>query len=154
MAMTPEQQAKAKAALAANPNIGRRKLMAACGCTGWAAEKFIKAAGVSEAAPVKGTAPSRQVPPGRDVRSFVLKTDSRVTDRRPVATVRNRFYGLIKGRAYPVNELARDWGISAETLRRHALDAECFRYVDTTGHDDWAACVMHPDTAAVYNSGK
>lgn len=163
MAMTKIQLTAAEAAYAKNPDIGRRKLIAACGCTGYSAAQFLRAKHAGRAAPAAATGdPSGRAAPaavagnpsGRDVRSFTLKPDSRVTDRRPVATVRSRFYGLVKGRAYPVAELARDWGVSAETLRRHALDAECFKYVDTTGHDDWEACVMHPDTAAAYNNGK
>lgn len=158
MAMTPEQQTRAEAALAANPEIGRRKLIAACGCTNYAAAKFLKLRSVGtqvlEAnaklmafAETKTVAETARAP---GPRSVMLKEDTRVLDRRPPASVRNRFYGLVKGRAYPVNELARDWGISAETLKRHARDVECFKYVDTTGHDDWEACVMHPETAAQF----
>lgn len=157
MAMTLEQQTRAEEALAANPKIGRRKLMAACGCTNYAAAKFLKLRSVgtqvleanakmktmafAEAKAAVGS--TKALGP----QSVILKEDTRVMDRKPPTSVRGRFFGLAKGRAYPVSTLARDWGVSAATLKRHARDAECFKYVDTTGCDDWEACVMHPETA-------
>lgn len=47
MAMTQEQLAKAIAARRGNPSIGRRKIMAITGCTGFAAAKFLKSGHVA-----------------------------------------------------------------------------------------------------------
>jgi hypothetical protein len=44
MAMTQVQMKKADAAFKANPSIGRRKLIAACGCTDYAASEFLRVA--------------------------------------------------------------------------------------------------------------
>lgn len=83
------------------------------------------------------------------LRGFALRAETRVRAKRPAPTVRARFLELKRGLAYPESDVAREWGISAETLRKHARDAECFRYVET-GPDAWEPCVMHPDTARLY----
>lgn len=147
MAMTLKQMEAAKAAVAGDPGIGRRKLMRATGCTSFAAAMFLKKRQGPEA-------PKREcAADARAAGGIMLRPETRVLDRRPQATVRSRFYGLVRGRAYPVSDLAREWGVGADTLRRHAKDCECFKYVDVSGHDDWQDCVMHPDTAAEYGKG-
>jgi len=149
MAMTPEQMVKAQAALAANPNIGRRKLMAACGCTAFAAQKLLNGGTVDVT-----TSPGRLdvVKPktnGEPLRGFAVGAETRMTSKKPVSTLRARFYQLKRGMAYKIEDVARDWVTSAETIRRHAQDADCFRYVET-GNEIWEPCVMHPDTAKQY----
>lgn len=76
-----------------------------------------------------------------------LTPGTRILDRRPPATVRGKFWTLPKGKAFPIPALAKQWGFSPETVKRHARDEGCFAYVDTTGHDDFEECVMHPETA-------
>ena len=154
MAMTPEQQAKAKVALAANPNLGRRKLMAACGCTGFAAEKFLKTAGVSKAAAFRGapcgkTVQAKAETDAEPLRGFAVGAETRMTSKKPTTTLRARFYQLKRGMAYKIEDVARDWVTSAETVRRHAQDADCFRYIEVEV-ENWTPCVMHPDTAKLY----
>lgn len=85
---------------------------------------------------------------GPAVGGFVLTAVTRFADKRPAASMRSKLYSLPKGRAFPIAALAKEWRFSAETIRRHAKDEECFAYIDTTGHDDWVECVMHPETAA------
>ena len=77
-----------------------------------------------------------------------LSPATRICDRRPPVTVRSKFFSLAKGKAYRISQLSRQWGFSAETIKKHARDEGCFGYVDTTGHDDFEECVMHPETAA------
>ena len=86
--------------------------------------------------------------PAKEVDCIHLTPATRILDRRPPATVRGKFYTLAKGKAFRVADLSRQWGFSAETIKRHARDEGCFAYVDTTGHDDFEECVMHPETAA------
>lgn len=76
-----------------------------------------------------------------------LTPASRILDRRPPASVRSKFWSLPKGKAFLVADVSRKWGFSADTVKRHARDEGCFAYIDTTGHDDFEECVMHPDTA-------
>lgn len=84
-----------------------------------------------------------------EVRGFVLRTDSRVLGKRPQQTLRAKFYGLKRGQAFRVKDIGQAWGVSAETVQRHAADLECYRYVET-GPEQWEPCVMHPDTAKQY----
>jgi len=82
-----------------------------------------------------------------------LSPSVRVLERRPPVTVRSKFFSLPKGKAFKIADLAKRWGFSAETVKRHAKDENCFGYVDTTGHDDFEECVMHPDTAEARMKG-
>ena len=61
--------------------------------------------------------------------------------------------GISANKAFKVSDLSRQWGFSVETLKRHAKDEGCFAYIDTTGHDDFEECVMHPETAAARLKG-
>lgn len=88
-------------------------------------------------------------PERKDVTDGInLSPATRVLDRRPPTTVRSKFWSLPKAKAFRIADLVRQWGFSAETIRRHARDEGCFAYIDTTGHDDFEECVMHPETAA------
>lgn len=58
-------------------------------------------------------------------------------------------YGLGKGRAYPVAELAEQWGRSPETIRGHARRFGACKYVQLSP-GNWVPCVLHPETAAHY----
>ena len=106
-----------------------------------------------------GLATGITVVPPEDVSAEVytggisLTPSVRVLDRRPPITVRSKFFSLPKGKAFKIAELSKRWGFSAETVRRHAKDENCFAYVDVTGHDDFEECVMHPDTAALRLKG-
>ena len=82
-----------------------------------------------------------------------LTPATRICDRRPPVTVRAKFYSLQKGKAFKLSDLSRQWGFSVETITRHARDEGCFAYVDTTGHDDFEECAMHPETAAARLKG-
>ncbi len=99
---------------------------------------------------MKGKEEEKKATGEEKLRGIVVNKTTRVAGKKPAATVRARFYALKRGVAFREADVARDWGVSPETLRRHAQDAECFRYVDESGHDDWVPCVMHPDTAKLY----
>jgi len=83
-----------------------------------------------------------------DLPAINLSPVTRIVDRRPAVTVRSKFFALPKGKAFRVSDLSKRWGFSTETIKRHARDESCFAYVDTTGHDDFEECVLHPETAA------
>jgi hypothetical protein len=117
MAMTPEQQAKAKAALAANPNLGRRKLMSVCGCTAYAAETYIKTAGA--------TAPAAAKPdkPGISVRDFSSRFDFEAKLRKTL------------------KELCQDKFVSDSDIRNHCdVPVSSFRTVAAL--PEFTACQM------------
>jgi len=83
------------------------------------------------------------------LRGFAVGADTRVSIKRPASTIRARLYDLKRGVAYYEAEVAREWVISPGTLRKHALDADCFRYIEVSP-EKWEPCVMHPDTAKRY----
>lgn len=168
MAMTQEQFSKAEAALRADPNIGARKVMNACGCTRWAADIFLstwrddpskiraKAAvlhRVADGLKAEPT-PSERATCGFDVGGCGIPLRNvRVAERRPSDSgMRRQLYGLKKSTGYPVDELAAKWGVSQETLRKHAKRLDCLMYVEA-GPGDWKHCILHPDTAEAYRKG-
>jgi len=78
-----------------------------------------------------------------------LGVGARVLPRKPAGSdVKAKLKALAPGRAYPESALAAELGYSVETIRRHAQELGCFRWVDTTGRDDWQPCVLSPETAA------
>lgn len=87
-------------------------------------------------------------PEARAPGGITLSPATRICERRPPVTVRSKFHSLAKNKAFRIADLARVWGFSAETIKRHARDEGCFAYVDMTGRDDFEECAMHPETAA------
>jgi hypothetical protein len=87
--------------------------------------------------------------PDTTLRGFVVGETTRCAAKRPATTVRARFYTLKKGIAYEITDAAREWVMSEETIRRHAMDADCFRYIEKT-NEHWVPCILHPDTAKLY----
>jgi hypothetical protein len=83
------------------------------------------------------------------LRGFAVGEATRCASKKPSTTVRARFYSLKRGMAYKLVDVAREWVLSEETVKRHAQDADCFRYVEM-GKETWEPCVMHPDTAKNY----
>jgi transposase-like protein len=56
-----------------------------------------------------------------------------------------RLYALRKGMGYKVESLSKEWGISADTIRKHAKDHRALVYVEATP-GEYVACVVHPET--------
>lgn len=101
---------------------------------------------------VETTPPDNQAPtasPDPNLRGFTVDAKTRVAARRPAVTIRARLYTLRRGQAFRELDLAKAWGVSTDTVRKHAQDADCFRYVDL-GNESWEPCIMHPDTAKAY----
>ena len=152
---TKEQMAKAIAAKKADPSIGRPRLMAITGWSNYEAQKFLKKHGGGWRPNGKGPAVVQKkeaFAPGAEPApvegGICLSPATRVLERKPPVTVRSKFFSLPKNRAFKIADLARPWGFSAETVKRHAKDEGCFAYIDVSGHDDFEECVMHPETAA------
>ena len=86
----------------------------------------------------------------------VRLSHQRVFTHRPVGSpVKAHLRKLVKGRAYPVDQLSQSTGVSVETIKRHAKDLlqghpmGCLRWVDM-GEDEWTLCALHPETAQQY----
>jgi hypothetical protein len=140
--MTQEQQAKAEAALAANPSIGRRRLMAACGCTAFAAATYLRTAGTIAPAAAKSnrtagaTAPAaaKSDRPGVSVRDFSARFDFEAKLRKTL------------------KELCQDKFVSDLDIRNHCdIPVTSFRTVATL--PEFTACQMK-DSGTVWWSVK
>ena len=138
----------------ANPDMGRRRLADVIGVPHSSIRRIYarrpwETDTKTDAAPDLPTPPQASPPAESDLRGFVVGAETRCSARKPATTARARIYTLKRGRAYPTSAVAEDWHVSEETVRRHAQDADCFRYVETAP-EQWAPCVMHPDTAKQY----
>jgi len=74
-----------------------------------------------------------------------------VSSNRPTDTVRPKLYQLPKGHGFPIDELSRNWGVSVDTLKKHARPLNCVQYVEVDP-GQWVQCVIHPETAKELSS--
>jgi hypothetical protein len=72
--------------------------------------------------------------------------NARVSDRRPQDGIKLKIHQLRKGQGYPVDELANEWCVGADTIRNHAKALGSLKYVEAS-QGQWVQCVLHPDTA-------
>jgi len=73
----------------------------------------------------------------------------RVLSRRPAESAAKHIKQLPENQGYRPHDLAQLWGMSEETIRRHARDLKALRYVEVT-EDEWEAMIMNPRTASKY----
>jgi len=97
------------------------------------------AAPSSEPAPVASRAPILPA-----ARAFSLSS-MRVATVKPKEGLKPKLFRLKKNTGYPVEELAEEWGVSADTLRRDAKRLDALLFVETSP-GEWVQCVVHPDT--------
>lgn len=90
-------------------------------------------------------APSPEEAPVKGVQLSRL----RVLSRRPSESAAKFIRRLPNGRGFSVSDLSREWGMSEETIRKHARDLGCLKFVEIT-EDEWVPMVMNPETAASY----
>lgn len=74
----------------------------------------------------------------------------RVLPRKPADSAAVFIKRLPVGRGFEPRVLAAEWGMSEDTIRRHAKDLKCLKFVEV--NDEWVPMIMHPDTAAKYHS--
>jgi hypothetical protein len=74
----------------------------------------------------------------------------KVLPRKPADTAAGFIKRLPHGRGFEPRVLAAEWGMSEDTIRRHAKEMKCLKFVEVG--DNWVPMVMHPDTAAKYHS--
>jgi hypothetical protein len=77
-------------------------------------------------------------------RTFSLSS-MRVAAIKPKEGLKPKLFRLKKNTGYPVEELADEWGVSADTLRRDAKRLDALLFVETSP-GEWVQCVVHPDT--------
>lgn len=104
---------------------------------------------VGEVAAARGTAPTGTAPSPTSLSGVELK-GLRVLPRKPADSAAGFIKRLPVGRGFEPRVLAAEWGMSEDTIRRHAKDLKCLKFVEVD--DEWVPMVMHPDTAAKYHS--
>lgn len=73
----------------------------------------------------------------------------RVLPRKPAESASKFIRRLPEGRGFDIRALSKEWGIGEDTIRRHAKDLGCLKYVEVEP-DEWVAVVMNPETAKSY----
>jgi hypothetical protein len=73
-----------------------------------------------------------------------------VLSRRPAESAAKYLRKLANGKAYSTSDLAKAWGMSEETIRKHARDLGCLKFVEVEP-DDWKPMVMNPETAKQFH---
>lgn len=73
----------------------------------------------------------------------------RVQTRRPAESAAKFIKRLPLGRGFCPKELAKLWGMSEESIKRHARDLQCIKFVEIS-EDEWKPMIMNPETAQKY----
>jgi len=79
----------------------------------------------------------------------IILNKLRVLPRRPAESAAKYIKRLPLGRGFDVKKLAQEWGMGEDTIRRHAKDLGCLKYVETEP-DEWVPVIMNPETAKQY----
>lgn len=69
----------------------------------------------------------------------------RLLSKKPADCMKARLYGLRRGMGYRIDALSKDWGMSTDTIRKHAKDHNALVYVEATP-GEYVACIVHPET--------
>jgi hypothetical protein len=88
-------------------------------------------------------------PPDPTQVSGIALRGMRVLSRRPADSAAKFIKRLPKGRGFDPKALSHEWGMSEETIRRHARDMSCMKYVEIAD-DEWVSLIMNPETANSY----
>jgi len=67
----------------------------------------------------------------------------RMARKKPADSIKSRLYTLEQGKGYPIDEAAREWGVSVETLRKHAKEVDAVMFVELTP-ENWIQMLIYP----------
>ena len=98
---------------------------------------------------VKVRAEMGHVPTATQQDQGLLLSKLRVLPRRPAESAAKYIKRLPLGRGFDVRKLSQEWGMGEDTIRRHAKDLGCLKYVETEP-DEWVPVIMNPETAKQY----
>lgn len=137
--MTAEQLKKMQKLKAENPSIGRKKLAAGAGVSLNQARRFLDKATVP-------SAPDETPTVTGATSGFVLK-DKPLLAQKPTDIWRGRFYALRRGMGYRIENLAREWCASEDTIKSKAKREGALRYTeDPEAVGQYIAIAVHPET--------
>jgi hypothetical protein len=134
---------KIQAAIARNPDRSN-----------WAISKSFKSLRASDIAAIRekmtGQVHHEVAETKTGISGGVSLASRRVLSRRPAESAAKFIKRLPNGKGYPPRDLAAQWGMSEETIRRHARDMGCIKFVEVS-EDEWVPLIMNPETAAKYD---
>lgn len=106
---------------------------------------------VADVAEVRGRSTSEPTTePGPRSLSGINLASRRVLSRRPAESAAKFIKRLPAGKGFSPRDLAGEWGMSEETIKRHARDMGCLKFVEVS-EDEWQSLIMSPETAAQYD---
>lgn len=137
--MTKEEMDRMKKIVADNPGIGRRSLAQKAKVTENKARAFLDGARTTEDAGVPAVVTGA-------TSGFVLK-DKPLLAQKPTDVWRGRFYALRRGMGYRIENLAREWCASEDTIKSKAKREGALRYTeDPEAVGQYIAIAVHPET--------
>jgi len=89
------------------------------------------------------------IPQTQELSGGIILNRLRVLPRKPADSASKFIKRLPLGRGFEIKNLVSEWGIGEDTIRRHAKDMGCLKYVEVAD-DEWIAVIMHPETAQAY----
>jgi hypothetical protein len=113
--------------------------------------KNVSAATVAAVREKMGNLPAatKKTSPEAPQGSGIALRGMRVLSRRPAESAAKFIKRLPTGRGFDLKDLSNEWGMSEETIRKHARDLNCIKYVEVEP-DEWVQLVMSPETAKTY----
>lgn len=85
-----------------------------------------------------------------DVPKGFFLSNLNVSSRKPSESAAKFIKRLPSNRGFMISQVAKEWGMSEETIKRHAKELGCFKYVELS-EDEWVPLIMNPETAAQYS---
>lgn len=73
----------------------------------------------------------------------------KVTNRKPADSAARYIRLLPGGKGFAPNQLASEWNLSEDTIRKHAKELGCLKFVEISPAE-WIQLVLNPTTAAAY----
>jgi hypothetical protein len=111
--------------------------------------QIAKNLGIKVGEVIKVRAEMGHVPTESQQEGGIILNKLRVLPRRPAESAAKYIKRLPLGRGFDVRKLAQEWGMGEDTIRRHAKDLGCLKYVEVEP-DEWVPVIMNPETAKQY----
>lgn len=68
-----------------------------------------------------------------------------IFSHKPQDKMKGLIYKLPQNKGFPINELSSLWGMSTDTIKKHAKRLKAYSYVEVDP-GNYVACVIHPKT--------
>lgn len=88
-------------------------------------------------------------PSAPEATNGIRLSGKRVLSRRPTETAAKYIKRLPENKGFDPKELSLEWGMAEETVKKHARDMGCLKFVEVE-EDEWKSLVLSPATAAKF----